>query len=65
MVWWPLGLNSENTISMLLSPPRTGLCQALGPALCITHMSVLKYNFGETVACHCLLWVSHILTLES
>lgn len=36
---------------MLLSPPRAGRCQALGPALCVTHMNVLKYNFGETMAC--------------
>lgn len=35
---------------MLLPPPTTGHCQALGSALCITHMNVLKYNFGETVA---------------
>lgn len=48
---WLLCPSSENTISMLLPPPRTGLYQALGPALCITHMNVLKYNFGETVAC--------------
>lgn len=35
--------------AMLLSPPRSqATALASGPALCITHMNVLKNNLGET-----------------